>query len=144
MRSIRQILKEKDLVIGLSIWHTCSPWLAKIYVDAGADFVFADNEHILFNGADFASFAYSCQLLGLPMIAKCPYMDRGYITRLLDSGVNGIQLPMTESADQIALFAQWMKFPPSAYERPVRGSQTAVMKPSTAENGWNGRMRRPR
>jgi 2-keto-3-deoxy-L-rhamnonate aldolase RhmA len=112
MRSIRRILREQDLVIGLSVWHSCHPWLAKIYMDAGADFVFADHEHIFFNGADFASFAFSCQLLGLPLIAKCPYLDRGFITQLLDSGVNGIQLPMTESADQISQLGQWMKYPP--------------------------------
>ena len=36
MRSIKKMLKEQELVVGLTIEQICAPWVAKVYADAGA------------------------------------------------------------------------------------------------------------
>lgn len=112
MKSIKQLLEEKEIVVGLTLQHVCAPWVAKVYADAGADFIFVENEHIFFNGADLSNFVLSSRILGLPVVAKSSYADRGSIAKLLDCGVTGIQLPMTESADQLSEVVSYSKFPP--------------------------------
>ena len=42
MRSIKQLFEEQELVVGLMSQHICNPWLAKLYHDAGADFLWKD------------------------------------------------------------------------------------------------------
>lgn len=112
MKSIKQLLDEQELVVGLTIQQVCQPWVAKVYADAGADFVFIDTEHGWFNGQDFSNLALAARLCGLPLVAKSAYVDRASITRLLDAGATGIQLPMSESAAQLEDVVRFTKFPP--------------------------------
>ena len=112
MRTIKQLLKEKELVVGLMIQHLCYPWVAKLYADAGSDFIYIEAEHMLFNGADLGNFILISRLCGLPVVAKSSYLDRSSICKLLDAGVAGIQLPMSESADQLEQVVNFTKFPP--------------------------------
>ena len=112
MKNIKQLLKEKEIVVGLTLQQVCAPWVAKVYADAGADFIFVENEHMFFNEADLASFILSSKLLGLPVVAKSPYVNKGAIAKMLDSGITGIQLPLTESSEQLAKVVSYTKFPP--------------------------------
>ena len=36
MRSLKQMLKERELVVGLMVRHICAPRIAKLYANAGA------------------------------------------------------------------------------------------------------------
>jgi len=112
MKSIKQLLEEKEIVVGLTLQQVTAPWVAKVYADAGADFIFVENEHVFFNEADLASFVLSSRLNGLPVVAKSPYVSKGAIAKMLDSGITGIQLPLTESAEQIGMVVTYTKFPP--------------------------------
>jgi len=112
MKSIKQLLEEKEIVVGLTLQQVTAPWVAKVYADAGADFIFVENEHVFFNEADLASFVLSSRLNGLPVVAKSPYVSKGAIAKMLDSGITGIQLPLTESAEQIEMVVTYTKFPP--------------------------------
>lgn len=121
MQSIKQILNEQELVVGLTIQHICAPWVAKLYADAGADFVYFEGEHMFFNGAELANFILSARLCGLPVVAKSSYVDRGSICKLLDAGVTGIQLPMSESPEQLAEVVSYCKFPPDGVRAACPG-----------------------
>ena len=112
MKSIKQLLEEKEILVGLTLQHVCAPWVAKVYADAGADFVFIENEHVFFNEADLGNFVLSSRLLGLPVVAKSPYVNKGAIAKMLDSGITGIQLPLSETAEQLAKVVSYTKFPP--------------------------------
>ncbi len=129
MQSIKQLLEEQELVVGLMIQQVCAPWIAKVYKNAAADFVFIEGEHMLFNGADLASFVLSCRLCGLPVVSKSAYVDRGCIARLLDAGVNGIQLPMSESAEQLAQIVSYSKFPPIGIRAAAPGTGNTDYEP---------------
>ena len=112
MRGIKQMLAEQEVVVGPTVLNTFTPWVAKLYADAGADFVYVESEHSMFNAGEVSNFVLSCRLCGLPVVAKSPYVDRGATTRLLDAGITGIQLPMSESAEQLAEVVSYTKFPP--------------------------------
>lgn len=129
MRPIKQILTEQDLAVGLMLQHVCKPWVAKVYADAGADFVYVESEHVSFNESDLADFVLVSRLCGLPVVAKCAYVDRGHICRLLDAGVSGIQLPMAETAAQMAEVVSYVKFPPAGVRAAAPGMGNSNYEP---------------
>ena len=112
VRSLKQMLETQELVVGLTVQQITSPWMAKVFADAGADFVFIEGEHGAHDPSKLADFILTCRLCNMPVVAKCNYLERGSVTRLLDSGVMGIQLPMTESAEDISRLVDYMKYPP--------------------------------
>lgn len=129
MQSIRKMLDEQDIMVGLMVQQVCAPWLAKLYADAGADFVFIEGEHMLFNGADLGNFILSSRLCGLPVVAKSSYVDRGHVCSLLDAGVTGIQLPMAESAEQLEQVVSYTKFPPIGVRAAAPGTGNTNYEP---------------
>src|SRR5262245_899245 len=101
MRSLKSMLKENRMLVGLTTQHVTAPWLARVYQHAGADFVYIEYEHSFMNEADLASFVVACRLADLPVVAKVPECSRTHVAKLLECGVIGIQLPWTESREQI-------------------------------------------
>ena len=112
MRSLRRMLDTQEFVLGLMVQQVTSPWIAKVYADAGADFLYVEYEHMFFNEGSLGDLVLGSRLCGLPVVAKSSYLDRGSICKLLDAGVTGVQLPMTESAGQVKSLVDFAKFPP--------------------------------
>jgi 2-keto-3-deoxy-L-rhamnonate aldolase RhmA len=64
------------------------------------------------NEADLAGFVLACRMNDLPVVAKTPELSRTHVAKLLECGVIGIQLPWTESREQIDRLVSYVKFPP--------------------------------
>jgi 2-keto-3-deoxy-L-rhamnonate aldolase RhmA len=112
MKSLRSLLKESRVLVGLTTQHVTTPWLAKLWQHSGTDFVYIEYEHSFMNEAELAGFVLSCRTCGLPVVAKTPELSRTHIAKLLEAGVIGIQLPWTESRAQIDELVSYVKFPP--------------------------------
>lgn len=112
MTSLRQLLQSRELLVGLTTQHVTAPWLAKLWRRSGADFVYIEYEHGFFNEGDLASFVLCCRAEGLPVVAKVPECTRTAVAKLLECGVTAIQLPWSESREQIDRLVSFMKFPP--------------------------------
>jgi 2-keto-3-deoxy-L-rhamnonate aldolase RhmA len=112
MNSLKSMLREGRVLVGVTTQHVTAPWLAKVWKNSGADFVYVEYEHSFMNEADLAGFVLSCRLNGLPVVAKTPELSRTHVAKLLECGVVGIQLPWTESREQIDRLVSYVKFPP--------------------------------
>lgn len=112
MKVFRDILGQKTVVFGLTTQHVTQPWLAKLWKASGCDFVYIEYEHGFFNEEQLANFVLCCRAQGLPVIAKVPECTRTHVGKLLECGVIGIQLPWTESREQIDKLVSFVKFPP--------------------------------
>jgi 2-keto-3-deoxy-L-rhamnonate aldolase RhmA len=112
MNSLKAMLRENRVLVGMTMQHVTTPWLAKLYKNSGADFVYVEYEHSFMNEADLAHFIFSCRSLGLPVVAKVPECSRTHVAKLLEAGVVGIQLPWTETREQIDRLVSYVKFPP--------------------------------
>jgi 2-keto-3-deoxy-L-rhamnonate aldolase RhmA len=112
MTSLKTMLKEDRVLVGVTTQHVCEPWLARLWKRSGADFVYIEYEHSFMNEADLAGFVLSCRTNGLPVVAKTPELSRTHVAKLLECGVIGIQLPWTESRAQIDALVSYVKFPP--------------------------------
>jgi 2-keto-3-deoxy-L-rhamnonate aldolase RhmA len=112
MKSLKSMLKENRVLVGVTTQHVTEPWLAKLWQCSGADFVYVEYEHSFMNEADLAAFVLCCRMQGLPVVAKVPECSRTHVAKLLECGVIGIQLPWTESREQVERLVSYVKFPP--------------------------------
>jgi 2-keto-3-deoxy-L-rhamnonate aldolase RhmA len=112
MASLKSMLTEDRVIVGVTTQHVTEPWLARIWKHSGADFVYVEYEHSFMNEADLAGFVVSLRAAGLPVVAKVPECSRTHVAKLLECGVIGIQLPWTESREQIDRLVSYVKFPP--------------------------------
>src|SRR5438445_12442538 len=112
MNSLKSMLKEGRVLVGRTRQHVTTAWLARLWKNSGADFVYVEYEHGFMNEADLAEFVLSCRLNGLPVVAKVPECSRTHVAKLLECGVIGIQLPWTETREQIDRLVSYVKFPP--------------------------------
>lgn len=110
--SLKRRLIEPAPLVGLTTQHVTQPWLAKLWKYSGCDFVYVEYEHGFFNEGQLADFVLACRSEGLPVVAKTPELSRTSIAKLLESGVVGIQLPWTETREQVDRLVSYVKFPP--------------------------------
>ena len=61
MNSLKSMLRENRVLVGLTVQHVCSPWLAKVYKNSGTDFVYIEYEHSFMNEADLANLVLACE-----------------------------------------------------------------------------------
>ena len=97
--------------LGCMVAEYLRPSMATLLAEAGYDFLFVETEHAFLETPELAGFVHAARGLGLPAIAKTN-LDRGEVTRLLDAGLCGLQLPRTESPEQLAELADYALFPP--------------------------------
>jgi 2-keto-3-deoxy-L-rhamnonate aldolase RhmA len=101
MKSLKSMLSENRVLVGMTTQHVTTPWLARLWQRSGTDFVYIEYEHSFMNEAELAGFVLCCRSHGLPVVAKTPELSRTHIAKLLEAGVIGIQLPWTESRSQV-------------------------------------------
>jgi 2-dehydro-3-deoxyglucarate aldolase len=97
------------------------PSLMKLFSEAGIDFVFFEYEHTYFSPTALADTVLAARDSGLPPIAKTPQLERQEVSKLLECGVIGIQLPRTESRAQVEELRGYLKFPPAGTRAAAAG-----------------------
>ena len=112
-RHLKARLKRSDVLIGPMLEAYAHPSLIKLFQHAGFDFVYIEYEHSLFGLQDLADTIQSARDNGLPVIAKTPQLERQEVSKLLEAGVVGIQLPRTETREQVRKLLSYLKFPPA-------------------------------
>lgn len=112
-RRFKQLVRSGKVVLGGTIFEIIRPPLVKLYRQAGFEFIFADNEHVLLSGQPaMADFVLAARDNQMPVIAKVPDLARTDVARLLEAGVIGIQLPRTETRKDLETLIDFMRFPP--------------------------------
>jgi 2-keto-3-deoxy-L-rhamnonate aldolase RhmA len=115
------MLRENRVLVGVTTQHVTTNWLARLWKQSGADFVYVEYEHSFMNEANLAEFVLACRTEGLPVVAKVPECSRTHVAKLLECGVIGIQLPWTESREQIDRLVSYVKFPPHGIRAAAPG-----------------------
>ena len=120
-RHLKARLKAGEVLVCGMIAEYARPSLMKLYQQAGFDFVFIDYEHVFFDPAVLADTVLAARDNGLPVIAKTPQLERQEVAKLLECGVVGIQLPRTESREQLKTLLSYIKFPPAGTRAEAAG-----------------------
>jgi 2-dehydro-3-deoxyglucarate aldolase/4-hydroxy-2-oxoheptanedioate aldolase len=121
LASLKSMLRENRVLVGVTTQHVTTNWLARLWKHSGADFVYIEYEHSFMNEANLAEFVLACRTEGLAVVAKVPECSRTHVAKLLECGVTGIQLPWTESREQIDRLVSYVKFPPHGIRAAAPG-----------------------
>ncbi len=102
--------KLKKPMIG-TLLSISAPQVAEIIAMAGFDWVFIDMEH---SAMSLESVQNAIQIMEgkILTIVRVPANDEVWIKRILDTGCDGILVPMVNSADEAKRVVQASKYPP--------------------------------
>ena len=127
-RQLKARLRAGDIQIGGILDEYARPLLVKLYQQAGFDFVYIEYEHGMYSPTALADTVIAARDVGLPVIAKTPQLERQEVAKLLEIGVVGIQLPRTETREQVETLHSYLKFPPlgTRAAAPGRGSSDYI------------------
>ena len=98
--------------------------IAEILCYLGYDFLMFDGEHAPIGERECENLARVCELTGVTGIARVPSNLPWMIARTLDTGIQGIQVPMVNSAAEARTAVQAAKYAPLG-TRGLAGSRAA-------------------
>lgn len=97
---------------GTMLSEVCFANFPIILKNANLDFLIVDNEHGAFDYSFLSGLVMNSRLIDLPVIVRLPDNNRKDITKLVDMGVTGFLLPMTNSAEDIKKVVDFAKYSP--------------------------------
>jgi len=94
-----------------------------LLAQTGLDFLIIDHEHITMAPDMIANLVVTARAFGISTIVRVRELSRGAIQHALETGTDGIMVPMIESAEQARQAIEWAKYPPHG----TRGLHTLTM-----------------
>ncbi len=109
--SLRTKLRaRKKVFVG---WHSLShPSITEIFTQCGFDFIGIDLEHSTISQEQSQRIMTACQAAGICCIPRVASHNGEMIKRLLDSGADGIMIPMVSTAEEVECIIDWCKYSP--------------------------------
>ena len=118
---VKRILREGGLALGTHVGGIADPQIVELIGLAGFDAAFIDMEHTTFDLHDVQLAVMAAERVGITPIVRTPGFDPAFILRLLDIGVQGIQVPHIGDAAQLkVLGAVYTNCAPSPEARLLR------------------------
>ena len=115
LNKARISLKEK--LLGrkrvLASWTSLAhPSITEIFSRMEIDFIGIDIEHSTIDQQQSQRIIAACQANGTLCLPRVATHSQEQIKRLLDSGADGIIVPMVSNADEVRNIISWFKYPP--------------------------------
>ena len=88
------------------------PHAVALLAQTGLDFLIIDHEHIPMAPDMVAQLVMTARAFGMATIVRVRDLSRGAVQHALETGTDGIMVPMIESAEQARQAIEWAKYPP--------------------------------
>lgn len=112
MSSIRQKLRNGDVVVGQLLLEFFTPGIGPILDACGMDFVIFDMEHGRCDVALLEMMIASCRGSGIVPMARVPDLKFAPLSRVLDLGARGVMVPRVETREQAEEIVEQLKYAP--------------------------------
>jgi 2-keto-3-deoxy-L-rhamnonate aldolase RhmA len=122
---VKRVLSEGGLALGTHVGGIADPQIVEIIGLAGFDAAFIDMEHTSYDLHDVQLAVMAAETAGITPIVRTPGFDPAFILRLLDMGVQGIQVPHVSSAETAREAVQAVRYPPLGERGMAAGSRAA-------------------
>ena len=109
---VAERLKSGQRAVGTMIRLTRSPAIASVAAHAGLDFIMLDMEHGTYSLETLADVAAVARASGIGCFVRVPELAKGYVSRALDAGCEGVMVPMVADLEQARALASWAKYHP--------------------------------
>ena len=107
----KEKLKQGETVFGCFVRYP-NATLVEVLGYCGWDFIVFDGEHGTIEPADCEQMARAAELQDVTPIARVPVNQPHVILRFMDSGVQGLHVPMVKSASDAEAVVQSVKYQP--------------------------------
>ena len=97
---LRSLVGTPGPKVGTFLFEFATPGIGQILKAAGADFAVLDMEHTGFGFDTVRQVVRYCQAAGLPLVVRVPSQQRHHISRALDTGADGVMVPIVSSVEQ--------------------------------------------
>ena len=97
---LRSLVGTPDTKIGTFLFEFATPGIGQILAAAGADYAVLDMEHTGFGFDTVRQVVRYFQAANLPLVVRVPSQARHHISRALDTGADGIMVPIVSSVAQ--------------------------------------------
>ena len=98
--NLRALVGTSSTKVGTFLFEFATPGIGQILKAAGADFAVLDMEHTGFGFDTVRQVVRYCQAAGLPLVVRVPSQQRHHISRALDTGADGVMVPIVSSVEQ--------------------------------------------
>src|ERR1700751_3420409 len=122
---VKRILSEGGLALGTHVGGIADPQIVEIIGLAGFDAAFIDMEHTSFDLHDVQAMVMAAERAGVTPIVRTPGFDPAFILRLLDAGVQGVQVPHVQDAETARAAVKAVRYPPLGDRGMAAGSRAA-------------------
>ena len=109
---VKRIMREGGLALGTHVGGIPDPQIVEIIGLAGFDAAFIDMEHTTLDLHDVQACVMAAERVGITPIVRTPGFDPAFILRLLDMGVQGIQVPHVSSPEMAREAVAAVRYPP--------------------------------
>jgi 2-dehydro-3-deoxyglucarate aldolase/4-hydroxy-2-oxoheptanedioate aldolase len=110
--SVKRTIAQGGTAIGTMAFEFCTPGLARLAANAGADFMIYDMEHTGWSIETVRDLIASGDGAPIVPFVRVPATQYHFIARVLDVGAMGIMVPMVGDAAQAEVIVQSAKYPP--------------------------------
>ena len=100
VENLRSLVGTAGTKVGTFLFEFTTPGIGHILKAAGADFAVLDMEHTGFSFDTVRGVVRYCQAAGLPLVVRVPSQQRHHISRALDTGADGVMVPIVSSVEQ--------------------------------------------
>src|SRR2546426_3383612 len=121
---VKKILREGGLALGTYVGGIADPQIVEVIGHAGFDAAFIDLEHTSFDLRDVQLMVMAAERVSITPIVRTPGFDPAFILRLLDMGVQGIQVPHISDARAAREAVKAVRYAPLG-ERGMAGASPA-------------------
>ena len=122
---VKKIIGEGGLALGTHVGGIPDPQIVEIIGLAGFDAAFIDMEHTSLDLHDVQACVMAAERAGITPIVRTPGFDPAFILRLLDMGVQGIQVPHVSDPDTAREAVKAVRYPPLGERGMAAGSRAA-------------------
>ena len=122
---VKKILREGGLALGTHVGGIPDPQIVELIGLAGFDAAFIDMEHTTFDLHNVQAMVMASERIGVTPIVRTPGFDPAFILRLLDMGVQGVQVPHVSSAAVAREAVKAVRYPPEGERGMAAGSRAA-------------------
>ena len=112
MLDLKTKLKNDGLVIGTMISEIRNPNLAYMLAQCGFDYFIIDNEHGAYCPETISAMIAAARGAAISVIVRIPEIRREAIMKPLDSGADGLLVPMVNTGNEAAEVVKFAKYPP--------------------------------
>ena len=122
---VKRIMNAGGLALGTHTGGIADPQIVEIIGLAGFDAAFIDMEHTAFDLHDVTRMVMAAERAGITSIVRTPGFDPAFILRLLDQGVQGIQVPHVSNPETAREAVKAVRYPPHGERGMAAGSRAA-------------------